>query len=152
MGQPRECSHNASSGDLLQATSTGLAIRHGGNNGPSIFTNGVEHWALGEGRLLFWTGLSVDPPTDAQAVPDGATRPASAGSYPAATTDETAVVSGTDGTGVVLRASPTDDDWTPRGFMDGTQVTILERLGSAWARVRGDNGQEGWVPSRYLTR
>jgi uncharacterized protein YgiM (DUF1202 family) len=36
--------------------------------------------------------------------------------------------------------------------MDGTQVTILERLGSAWAHVRGDNGQEGWVPSRYLTR
>ena len=62
-----------------------------------------------------------------------------------------ATVTGTEGTGVVLRASPRDDDWTPRGFMDGAQVTVLERLDADWVRVRGDNGQEGWVPARYIT-
>jgi hypothetical protein len=61
-------------------------------------------------------------------------------------------VANTDGVGVVLRASPRDNDWTPRGFMDGAQLTVLERQGSDWARVRDDNGQEGWVPARYLTR
>jgi hypothetical protein len=57
----------------------------------------------------------------------------------------------TDGQGVVLRASPRDDR-TPRGFMDTTWVTMLEQRGPDWARVRGDNGQEGWVPARYLSR
>jgi hypothetical protein len=58
----------------------------------------------------------------------------------------------TGGQGVVLRDSPLEDDQTPRGFMDGTWVTMLEQHGPDWARVRGDNGQEGWVPSRYLGR
>lgn len=59
-------------------------------------------------------------------------------------------VANTGGQGVVLRASPREDDRTPRGFMDGDPVTVLERSGSDWARVRGDNGQDGWVPTRYL--
>jgi len=59
-------------------------------------------------------------------------------------------VAHTDGEGVVLRASPNDRDLTPRGFMDGAAVTVLERSGPDWARVQGDNGQEGWVPARYL--
>jgi hypothetical protein len=56
----------------------------------------------------------------------------------------------TDGEGVVLRASPNDSDRTPRGFMDGTQVTVVQRQGSDWALVRGANGQEGWIPTKYL--
>ena len=56
----------------------------------------------------------------------------------------------TDGQGVVLRASPHEDDRTPRGFMDGDSVTVLERQGSDWVRIRGDNGEDGWVPARYL--
>ena len=63
---------------------------------------------------------------------------------------QNAMVTGTDGTGVVLRTIPHDNDWTPRGFMDGAQVQILERQGQDWARVRGPNGQEGWIPARYL--
>jgi Bacterial SH3 domain len=59
-------------------------------------------------------------------------------------------VAHTDGSGVVLRASPRENEWTPRGFMDGAAVTILERQGTDWARIRGPNGQEGWVPTRYL--
>jgi Bacterial SH3 domain/FAM75 family len=62
----------------------------------------------------------------------------------------TARVAHTDGVGVVLRSSPNEADKLPRGFMDGTEVTILQRQGTDWARVRGANGQEGWVPTKYL--
>lgn len=34
--------------------------------------------------------------------------------------------------------------------MDADPETVLERSGANWARVRGDNGQEGWVPSPYV--
>ena len=56
----------------------------------------------------------------------------------------------TDGQGVVLRATPRDDDRTPRGFMDGDWVTVMDRSGSNWALVQGDNGQKGWIPAQYL--
>jgi uncharacterized protein YgiM (DUF1202 family) len=59
-------------------------------------------------------------------------------------------VTNTEGQRLVLRASPRDEDRTPRGFMEGTAVTVVERRGSDWVRVRGDNGQEGWVPARYV--
>jgi hypothetical protein len=85
-----------------------------------------------------------------------AVRNPTAGPQPAATASPQATdrwrVAGTDGQGVVLRASPRDNDWTPRGFMDGDWVTVLERRAPDWARVRGDNDQEGWVPARYLSR
>ena len=91
----------------------------------------------------------ADPPRDAARVEEASVRPEIAPQD--APASDTATVAGTDGTGVVLRASPRDDDWTPRGFMDGTRVTVLERLDADWDRVRGDNGQEGWVPARYIT-
>jgi hypothetical protein len=91
---------------------------------------------------------AVVPQRDAAAVGDTSVRPEIAAQD--APASDTATVAGTDGTGVVLRASPRDEDWTPRGFMDGAQVTVLERLDADWARVRGDNGQEGWIPARYI--
>ena len=91
---------------------------------------------------------AIDPLRDAAPVIEASARPEIAPQD--ASASDTATVAGTDGTGVVLRASPRDDDWTPRGFMDGAQVTVLERLNADWARVRGDNGQEGWVPTRYI--
>jgi hypothetical protein len=82
---------------------------------------------------------TAEPTAEPQATPTSAPKDA-----------QQAVVTGTEGTGVVLRATPRDSDWTPRGFMDGAQVQVLERQGPDWARVRGPNGQEGWVPARYL--
>jgi hypothetical protein len=79
-----------------------------------------------------------------------AVQPPTAPAAPTATTADQAKVAHTDGTGVVLRASPNDKDRTPRGFMDGDAVTVLERQGADWVRVRGPSGQEGWVPARYL--
>jgi hypothetical protein len=89
------------------------------------------------------------PPRDAAPVVEASVHPDSAPQ--AAPASNTATIAGTEGTGVVLRASPHDADWTPRGFMDGAQVTVLERLDADWVRVRGDNGQEGWIPTRYIT-
>jgi hypothetical protein len=91
---------------------------------------------------------AAEPPRDAAPVAQGPVRPELAPQD--APARDSATVAGTDGTGVVLRASPRDDDWTPRGFMDGAQVTVLERVDADWARVRGENGQEGWVPARYI--
>ena len=93
---------------------------------------------------------AVNQPRDAAPVVAASVRPEIAPQD--APASETATVTGTDGTGVVLRASPRDDDWTPRGFMDGAQVTVLERSDPDWVRVRGDNGQEGWIPARYITQ
>jgi hypothetical protein len=61
-------------------------------------------------------------------------------------------VSGTDGQGVLLRTSPQNTSVTTRGFTEGWEVVVLELSGADWARVRGPNGQEGWVPMRYLSR
>jgi hypothetical protein len=101
-------------------------------------------------------------PTHVQVGYQPTTAPSGSSAAPAVSTRSTATatseaeermrVVNTDGQGVVLRDSPREDDRTPRGFMDGTWVTILEQHGPDWARVRGDNGQEGWVPSRYLSR
>lgn len=77
----------------------------------------------------------------AQAVPrpDGALR-----------SGQSAVVANTEGVGVVLRSEPRDNARVPRGLLEGTRVTVLERAGDTWVRVRAENGQEGWVPATYL--
>lgn len=59
-------------------------------------------------------------------------------------------VARTDGEGVILRATPRMEDRTTRGLLDGATVTLVEQAGADWARVRADNGLEGWVPLYYL--
>jgi hypothetical protein len=133
MGAPVECARtNAENGDLLQRTSRGLALRRF-SSGTVIFTDGQQHWALVRGELVSWSGPGVDPPTRV-------ITPTSIVTH----------VANTDGEGVVLRVSPRLADRTPRGLVDGARVTILERNGTEWARVRGDNGETGWVPTQYL--
>jgi hypothetical protein len=65
MGDPLECERpiNAN-GDTEQRTSTGLAYYRQKANAV-VFTNGVQHWALVDRGLVFWTSNSVDPPGDA---------------------------------------------------------------------------------------
>jgi hypothetical protein len=46
MGQPLECAHVASNGDVLQATSTGLAYQVAGSD-QYVFTDGSQQWTLG---------------------------------------------------------------------------------------------------------
>ncbi len=96
------------------------------------------------------TSQPVRVQAGAQAPPANAAASAAGSTTPPSDNRDVAHVANTGGQGVVLRASPREDDRTPRGFMDGDAVTVLERSGSDWARVRGDNGQEGWVPTSYL--
>jgi SH3-like domain-containing protein len=67
------------------------------------------------------------------------------------TSGERMRVANTDGVGVVLRKSPRDDDKTTHGLMDGASVSVLERTGSDWVHVHADNGQDGWIPTRYVS-
>jgi hypothetical protein len=61
MGDATECEHsNASNGDTLQATTTGLAFYRKATNTPT-FTDGFNHWGLTADGLVAWTGQSVDP-------------------------------------------------------------------------------------------
>jgi hypothetical protein len=60
-------------------------------------------------------------------------------------------ISNTGGAGVAPRRSPNDADRLPTGLRDGTTVAVLDCSGTDWTRVHADNGQEGWVPTRYLT-
>jgi hypothetical protein len=71
---------------------------------------------------------------------------------PAVADGERVRISGTDGQGVLLRTAPQDSSVTTRGFIEGWEVTVLERSGADWARVRGPNGEEGWIPTQYLSR
>lgn len=59
-------------------------------------------------------------------------------------------IAGTDGFGVALRNAARLDAREPRGLLEGAFVTALEWQGTDWVRVRGDGGQEGWVPTQYL--
>jgi hypothetical protein len=145
MGDPIECEHtNPANGDRLQHTSTGLTV-YRPSTGELSFTDGWRHWALTSAGLVALEG--DDRPEAAETT--------GAGSSPhgqtAAGRTEHARVARTDGLGLVLRREPSSDARTPRGLLEGTNVTVLERSGADWARVRGeDSGLEGWVPSQYL--
>jgi uncharacterized protein YgiM (DUF1202 family) len=78
----------------------------------------------------------------ASELPDGAAAPNEAQRFR---------VANTDGVGVVLHTAPRQDARVPRGLLEGARVTVLERSDDEWAHVRADNGQEGWVPLKYLT-
>jgi Bacterial SH3 domain len=91
----------------------------------------------------------------AQLVVDGEPPPpliaaTSATPVPSGPQADKGTIANTDGAGVVLRNSPNDGDRRPAGFLDGTSVTVLERAGNDWVQVRADNGQQGWIPARYV--
>ena len=115
-------------------------------NEPHVSSNLLE---VGTDRQPSRPQVGAQP---AGAQPTVATSPTQAAALtPSAPAPERLHVGHTDGQGVVLRASPNEWDRTPRGFMDGDAVIVLEQSGPDWARVRGDNGQEGWVPAHYLS-
>jgi S1-C subfamily serine protease len=62
MGDPIECEHpDASNGDTLETTTTGLAFYRSSTNTPT-FTDGSTHWALTDQGMVTWTGKNADPP------------------------------------------------------------------------------------------
>jgi hypothetical protein len=61
-GQPVECPRiDASTGDTVQRTSTGLAIYRAHSRLPT-FTDGYHRWAIGPGGVITWQGDALDPP------------------------------------------------------------------------------------------
>jgi hypothetical protein len=69
---------------------------------------------------------------------------------PTAPSANTVRVVNTDGLGVVLHSAPRREARVPRGFLEGAKLIVLERSGDQWAKVRGADGQEGWVSAQYL--
>jgi hypothetical protein len=134
-------------GGLLVAAVLAAPIFSGNDAGPRTDLAGIS---AANQPTRTQAGFQPTPSASASASPVRAANLSSA--TPTAPIGDRLRVAHTDRQGVVLRASPHDADWTPRGFMDGDWVTVLERLGADWARVRGDNGQEGWVPARYLAQ
>ncbi|HET6315653.1 MAG TPA: SH3 domain-containing protein, partial [Chloroflexota bacterium] len=102
-------------------------------------------------------GTTVAPtPTAApSAVPTRAATPTAprpaATATPIAPIGERRRIANTDGIGVALRASPGGDRLPGKGYDEGVTVTMLEQQGT-WARIRGDDGREGWVLSVTLVR
>jgi hypothetical protein len=65
MGQPVECEHvNPDNGDLLQQTTTGLAVYRESSH-VSTFTDGWRHWMLAPDRSITWVGTNSTPPLEA---------------------------------------------------------------------------------------
>ena len=100
--------------------------------------NGVAGWVPSAQVVV-----DGEPPPQLVAAP-------SATPEPAGQQTDKGRIANTDGAGVVLRNSPNDGDRRPAGFLDGTNVTVLERSGNDWVQVRADNGLQGWIPARYL--
>ncbi len=89
--------------------------------------------------------------SSAMPAPTGTERAASsAAPVPTGLQGDKGKIANTDGAGVVLRNSPNDADRRPAGFLDGTNVTVVERAGTDWVQVRADNGLQGWIPARYV--
>jgi hypothetical protein len=83
MGDPAECPHpDAASGDLVQATTTGLAYVRAATS-VATFTNGAQRWALTPSGVVTWDGDALDPPPPVAA-------PAPAPSQPPQTTTSVA--------------------------------------------------------------
>jgi len=63
MGAAQSCEYGdpQGSGDVLQATTTGLAFYRVSTNTPT-FTDGWNHWGLTDNGVVYWTGGSIDPP------------------------------------------------------------------------------------------
>ena len=155
VGEAVECPRiNLDTGDLEQRTTTGLATLRAAT-GLAAFSAGGEHWAMIARRRGLLAGREQGPASE-RAAPRGGRAAAAgiavggAGFCRPAAANSRAQVAHTGGSGVVLRSAPRDGERTPRGFMDGTAVTVVQRDGSDWALVRGDNGQEGWIPTQYL--
>jgi hypothetical protein len=69
MGEARDCEQPVDdAGNTEQLTTTGLAYYRRDLN-LAAFTNGYDHWALDDERMVHWTGSAVEPPSDAASEP-----------------------------------------------------------------------------------
>jgi SH3-like domain-containing protein len=138
--------------------SAGNALQIGGTAWRAVRgLNGIVGWVPssqvvvdGEAppQMVAAPSLSGTPGTPG--IPLAGATPAAGPVQVGGATSERLKVANTDGVGVVLRNSPRDADKSRTGLIDGTSVGVVERSGSDWVHVRADNGQDGWVPARYV--
>jgi hypothetical protein len=96
-------------------------------------------------------GAPAEPSASVAAPAESVSQPADAAPLlPAFVVGQRARIAHTDGQGVVLHASPSQDARRPAGLLEGTSVTVLELSGSEWARVQSDSKQAGWISTAYL--
>jgi hypothetical protein len=143
MGDPAECAHSdAASGDIVQATTTGLAYVRAATSTPT-FTNGGRRWALTPAGLVTWEGDVLDAPDDAEAVtepPSGQTTAAvmvtpAAGGGNAAPAQATTVPRSPAPT---TPSAPADVPWRMRvlGARATNQVSVMGGLGTGTATAK----------------
>jgi hypothetical protein len=97
------------------------------------------------------TRAATPAPASVARAPTSTAPRAAATPTPAPQTGERRRIANTDGIGVALRASPGGDRLPGKGYDEGVTVTLLEQQGT-WARIRGDDGREGWVLAVTLVR
>ena len=117
--------------------------------------NGVVGWVPGaqvvvDGEAPPPPLVGSSPPTPGPALTPNSATPGTGAIVVGGAPLERLKVANTDGSGVVLRNSPRDADKSHSGLMDGALVYVVERSGADWVHVRADNGQEGWIPARYV--
>jgi hypothetical protein len=72
MGLPTSCEQRSGNGDLVQATTTGVAV-YRAQTGAAFFASGEQHWALTDDALVSWTGnwhQGMAPPPAAEPTED----------------------------------------------------------------------------------
>ena len=72
MGLPTSCEQPSGNGDLVQATTTGVAV-YRTDTGAAFFASGEQHWALTDDELVSWTGnwhQGMAPPPAAEPTED----------------------------------------------------------------------------------
>jgi hypothetical protein len=72
MGLPTSCEQASGNGDLVQATTTGVAV-YRAQTGSAFFASGEQHWALTDDELVSWTGnwhQGMAPPLAAEPTED----------------------------------------------------------------------------------
>jgi Bacterial SH3 domain len=132
---------------------TGVQVDLSVLRGPAAFLNyrDLDRPTTRPGALSVAPSTTMAPEVQAIAV---AVPPKDSLPVPTAVVPGSAVqrmrIAGTDGLGVALRNPAHLDAREPRGLLEGALVTVLERQGTDWVRVRDDGGQEGWVPAQYL--
>lgn len=106
-----------------------------------------------EPLVTFTPGATSTPPPIDEPTPAPAD-PAAPGAPSALTVGSSAVVTGTNGLGVNLRASNSTGGAVLEILSDATPLTVVEGPTEAeeyiWWKVRTEGGVEGWVVEEYL--
>jgi hypothetical protein len=135
MGLPTSCEQPSGNGDLVQPTTTGVAV-YRAETGSAFFASGEQHWALTDDELVSWTGnwhQGMAPPRAAEPTEDPDLSPPTPG-------PEIASIIGLN----LVRAAPDD----PRAVvLDADGTFYAARIGDGCNDVSHEVGKTVYVRS-----